>query len=183
MKIGDYIDEAIDKVFLEEPEHALVQISIAVDATAREKYGSNKVGDRIRKFATENEVFILNTALNGIVTFQPNATTFSSLGKFDDIVYKVIRCPSVHGDDVSKHIVYLKECRVGLDDGKFIVTPLFLWGLIFSVVGEVVNSTQILKKNYQVQFGRLRLNLNDFWGQMDKLKSTVTTAQRSMFNQ
>ncbi len=173
MKTGDHIDEAIDKVFLKEYEQALVQISIAIDGTSKRKYGSNGVAARMKKFVRDNETFITNTALNGQVTVSSDATTYSSLGKFDNVIYKVIRCPLLHGDDISQHIVYLDECRMGLDDGKFIVTPLLLWGLIFSVIGEVVNSTQILKKNHEVQVGGIDLNLNDFWGKMDKLKDAL----------
>lgn len=64
--VGKRINTAIDHILNEDWENALIQISIAMDATAKKKWSKKMtVGRRISNFINEYEQFIHLLASNG----------------------------------------------------------------------------------------------------------------------
>jgi hypothetical protein len=62
MAIQDRIKEAIDKLNLNDPINALIQVSIAIDGTAKKMYPGKKTSFRCKKFLEDNRGFISRVA-------------------------------------------------------------------------------------------------------------------------
>jgi len=172
MSIGNRIDEAYIKVSLNDLENALIQLSIAIDATAKKKFnGEKKVGKRIRLFIDEYEDLITHFSMAGqLRIFAKEGTLYGDKGSLGDVVYKSIRCALLHEADISDQVVFRNGQIQGMDNGKFIVTDQLLWGLLLILIGDQVNSKQKLKQQHKMNFNGVVLELNDLWGNLGGIK-------------
>lgn len=173
MSIGNRIDEAYIKLVSDDLENALIQLSIAIDATAKRKYKKEKkVGKRIRKFVDEYEDLITHFSMAGqLRVFARDGISYGDKGSLGDVVYKSIRCALLHDGDISENVVFRKGQVLGMDGGKFIVTDQLLWGLILILIGEEGNSNQSLKQPYNMTFNGAVLELDELWGNLEEIKN------------
>jgi len=172
MSIGNRIDEAYVKLVSNDLENSLIQLAIAIDATAKKKFnGEKKVGKRIRRFVNEYEDLITHFSMAGqLRIFAGGGISYGDKGSLSDVIYKSIRCALLHEADVSEEVVFRKGKLQGMDNGKFIVTDQMLWGLLLILIGDEVNSNQRLKQNHQMTFNEVVLDLNMLWGNLDEIK-------------
>ena len=174
MAIGDRIDEAIVKLIANDYENALVQISIAIDATAKKKYnGEKKVGIRVRKFVDENEDLLTHCTMNGQLKFVATGegeVRYGDKGRIGQVVYKSIRCALLHEADISDNVVFLQGPTLGIHEGKFIVSDNMLWGLVLILVGDQTNKNQKLKGTHSVRCFGVTLEINKLFGKLEKIK-------------
>ena len=172
MTIGKRIDEAYEKLIANDYENALIQLSIAVDSTAKNVFNSEKkVGKRIRSYISENEDLLTHYAMNGTLRiFASGGTYYGEQGQLEDVFYKSIRCALLHEGTVEDKIVFKTGTVQGMDDGRFIVTDQMLWGLLLLVVGESANSRQKLVSEKTIRMGEKHFHLSDFWGRSDLIK-------------
>ena len=173
MSIGNRIDEAYIKLVSYDLENSLIQLSIAIDATAKKKYnGEKKVGKRVRKFVEEYEDLITHFSMAGqLRIFAAGGISYGDKGSLGNVVYKSIRCALLHEADLSEQVVFKRGQLQGMDHGKFIVTDQLLWALILILVGEKANSHQKLKQNHKMTFNGVNLELNELWGKLEEIKS------------
>ena len=124
MSIGNRIDEAYIKLVSNDLENSLIQLSIAIDATAKKKYnGEKKVGKRVRTFVEEYEDLITHFSMAGqLRIFAGGGISYGDKGSLGDVVYKSIRCAILHEADLSQQVVFKAGKLQGMDNGKFIVT-------------------------------------------------------------
>jgi len=172
MSIGNRIDEAYIKLVGDDLENSLVQLSIAIDATAKKKFdGEKKVGKRIRRFIMEYEDLIIHLSMAGMVRIiTPDGVSYGEKEKLGDVIYKSIRCALLHEADISDKVVFRKGPTMGMDEEKFIVTDQLLWAFILIIIGDQTNLDQNLKKNHQMIFNGKSLHLNQLWGKLDEIK-------------
>ena len=175
MTIGNRIDEAIVKLSSGDMENALIQIAIAIDATAKKKYdGEKKVGKRIKTFVMAHEDYITHYQMNGRLKIITGAGIgYGDKGSLGQVVYKSLRCALLHEADISDEVVFNHGPVMGMDNGKFIVTDNLLWGLVFILIGEETNSKQRLKAAHKVQFNGTQLDLDSLWGNEKEIKMVV----------
>lgn len=173
MSIGNRIDEAYIKLVSNDLENSLIQLSIAIDATAKRKYKSEKkVGKRVRKFVSEYEDLITHFSMGGqLRIFAAKGIRYGEKGSLGDVVYKTIRCALLHEADISDQVVFRNGKLQGMDNGKFIVTDQLLWGLILILIGDETNSNQKLKQNHIMTFNGANLKLNELWGNLKEIKA------------
>jgi hypothetical protein len=175
MSVGNRLDEAIVKLYSNDLENALIQVSIAIDATAKKKFkNEKKVGNRIRLFVNEHEDLINHFAMNGqLKLITPGGVQYGSKGTIGQIMYKSIRCALLHEGDISSNVVFKNGPVIGMEDDKFLVTDNMLWGLVVILIGEEVNSREKLKQNHTIQCWGKSLALNEYWGNMAALKNAA----------
>jgi len=172
MSIGNRVDEAYLKLLSGDLENSLVQISIAIDATAKKKYSKEKkVGKRIRRFVMEYEDLIIHLSMAGMVRIiTPDGISYGEKGNLGDIVYKSIRCALLHEADISDRVIFKKDPMMGMESENFIVTDQLLWAFILILVGDQTNSNQNFKQDRLMTFNGSTLNLNQLWGKLEEIR-------------
>jgi len=183
MSIGDRVDEAYVKLGSDDLENSLIQLSIAIDATAKRKFKKEKkVGRRIKKFVDEYEDLIIHFSMAGqLRIFARDGIVYGKKGSLGNVVYKSIRCALLHEADISDQVVFKKGTVLGMDNGKFIVTDQFLWGLILILVGDKININQRFKIPREMIFNGVRLKLNDCWGNIEHIKTSTKYVSSNEF--
>ena len=192
MSIGNRIDEAIEKLKSGDFENALIQISIAIDATATKKFNNEKkVGKRVRNFISEIEEteavsrtfarnfimeyqdYLMHFQMDGRVKIATAAIYYGDKGSLGDVLYKSIRCALLHNADISDQVVFKPGSIMGMEYGKFIVSEKLLWGLVLILIGQEVNARQSLKSLHKAYYDNTEISLNDMWGKEEAIKSLV----------
>lgn len=174
MAISARIDEAIKKLVAKELENALIQLSIAVDASGKKKNSKDGVGKRCREFILEHEGFIHFLGINGMLksTAKP-MMTYADKGDFGQVFYKLIRCALLHEGDVSKNIHFVEGPTLGMHEGKVIINDYLLWGLVLSLIGDEINSTEKMVSNHQINYGGTEIKLNEMWGKLSEIHAAT----------
>ena len=178
MAIADRIQESIIKMSLHNYENAMVQLSIAIEGTAKKKYDKKiSSSERFRSFVNENEEFVIFVALGceGRFRYLNNNAgfSFSNRGSLAQVLYKYVRNPLIHEGDVGDEIVFREGPINGHEGNKFIVSSELLLGLLLSVVGDPSNLKEKLKINVQIEVGGTVMLLNDIWGRSEVIKRNV----------
>ncbi len=174
MSIGNRIDEAIEKLKSGDFENALIQISIAIDATATKKFNNEKkVGKRVRNFIMEYQDYLMHFQMDGRVKIATAAIYYGDKGSLGDVLYKSIRCALLHNADISDQVVFKPGSIMGMEYGKFIVSEKLLWGLVLILIGQEVNARQSLKSLHKAYYDNTEISLNDMWGKEEAIKSLV----------
>jgi len=175
--ISDRIEKAILDLSINDYENALVQISIAIDATGKKIKPKSKVGIRCRSFINENHSFIYHVAMGGSLKIHSEGKIlYGELGDLGQILYKSVRCALLHEADISKTIIFKNGFALGQRNGKFIITTNMLFGLILAIVGEPKNNNEIMKQNLTVSLNGIVININEYWGKHEGLKK-ITSMQ------
>lgn len=172
MAVADRVKEAIDKMNLGDPVNALIQVCLAVDATAKREYPKNKVGERTKKFLRNNQVFLtafVKLAVGGDILLQlKDKNGEPETKKLEEVLYKLVRCALVHEASISDRIIITPDPCFGLSkDGKFILSRGLIWGMINAVIGSPANSRERAPDNYWISIGGQRISLNELWGKKD----------------
>ena len=180
MAISDRVGEAIKKLSEKDYENAIVQISIALDSTSKRVYGGNKVGERFRRFITENEEFIIYVTLGCSPRFyyegdskEHGAFRFGARGKLANVIYKYVRNALLHEGDLSSDVVLREGPIMGYEEGKFILGSEMIMGLLLSVIGAPVNAQERLDEPCTFSRGDATLPLDELWGKLDTIKRAI----------
>ncbi|MCF6210278.1 MAG: hypothetical protein L3K24_06335 [Gammaproteobacteria bacterium] len=175
MSIGNRVDEAYMKLLAGDLENALIQLSIAIDATAKKKFNNEKkVGKRVKSFVSEYEDLITHLSMAGqLRIFATEGVSYGDKGDLGEVLYKSIRCDLLHEADISNQVVFKSGAVTGMENGKFIVTDQLLWGLLLILVGDKTNSNQTLKQDHKMTFNGKNLDLNSLWGNLDGIKKAT----------
>ena len=171
MAVADRIKEAVDKMNLGESINALIQVCIAVDATAKKEYPGYKVGKRIKGFLRNNQGFLTRVAFGNIEVQGDIELQFvSKNGKqealtLQEVLYKLVRCSLVHEGELSDRVQITPNLILGFSkEGKFLLAHGLIWGMIIAVIGSPVNSKELVPDHYWIGIGGQRKALNELWG-------------------
>jgi len=170
--ISKRVETAIWHLSERDFENALIQISIAIDGTAKKKFpNEKKVGERIKKFITEYERFIYQFISFG--TLNMPAGSISIQKKLPELVYETIRCALLHGDDDFEKYIVIKEEEMilGVRKGRVIITPGYITGFLFSVIVDSVNKNEHCISNPVFGInGKPPVKINNLWGNLTEVK-------------
>ncbi len=171
--ISKRINTAIKHLTENDFENALIQISIAIDRTAKKKYANKKVGQRIKKFIKEYESFIYQFASDGKLIMSQGATI--SLGKeLPEIIYKSVRCVLQHGDDLEDKIEITDTVGLlGVRNGRFIINKGHIGGLLFAIIIDKTNKNEHCKSEPIYFHNNIAIKINDLWGNPEKIENLM----------
>ena len=133
MAIRDRVKEAIDKLNLNDPINALIQVSIAIDATGKKEYPGKKTSFRCKKFLVENRGFISRVAFGKLEVQGPmlfpvkTSKGTKSVRTLEEVLYHLVRCSLLHEGDLSNQVEITSRNEIGMTiDGK-VTLPLIMY--------------------------------------------------------
>lgn len=177
MAIADRIDEALQKMAADDFEAAAVQISIAIDATAKAIYPKNyKVGQRFKALVDDNEEFILFVAMGCGTRFVlrgDGALEFGEKGRLSQVLYKYVRSSLIHEGELDEGVVLRAGSVIGIDEARFILGSEMLTGLILLLLGLPVNKRQVLRNQHEIIFRGQRFSAQSLWGRLDYIQQVA----------
>jgi hypothetical protein len=164
------VDTAIRHLSENDFENALIQLSIALDRTARKKHPKLGVGKRIMKFAKEYESFIYQFASGGSLVPENGALISFKIDEknviWSEILYKSIRCALLHGDEIEDTLEFTMDLRIGFNGKKILINQGHISGLLYSIVSDEVNKNELCKVNSMVGIGNQGVEINKLWGNL-----------------
>lgn len=180
MNLADHVICAIDDFEDGKLESALMHACVAVDATAKKLYSSERsVTRRFKKCIREYHWLIEPTLASGL---NLDETKFSNviIGEkkdpdFADIVYLVFRCNHAHGDEVPASFHLFPQD--GSDHTRWLFGPgavhlpdRLVWALLFVVVMSKVNKGGRPIPDYRLTLGGEEFMISDWWGREDEIR-------------
>jgi hypothetical protein len=166
--VGKRINTAIDHILNEDWENALIQISIAMNATTKKKWSKKMaVGRRISNFIKEYEQFlfiVIKWILASWVRWHIAYDIDGKKTELPKIYSKLIRGALVHGgEELSDKFVFEKQ-KIGVESGKIIINQGHLLGFLLSVVVDPVNKDESCKNNPMIFYMGKNIFINSLWG-------------------
>lgn len=126
--VSKRIEMAWQHLLLNDFENALIHICIATDATSKKNWPKQKPGQRIRKHIKEYEALIYQCASGG--RLKVKGKIILQWGELPDIMYKLIRCVLLHGDNIHDYVdIRHSEYVIGVNQGRFILPSAMILGL------------------------------------------------------
>ena len=176
MGLADRVKEAVDKMNLGEPVNALIQVCIAVDATAGKEYPKTKVGERNKKFLRNNQAFLTRVAfgkleVGGDILLQfEDENGKRETKKLEEVLYDLVRCVLLHEGELSERVMITPKLEFGFSkDRKFLLSAGLIWGMLLAVIGSPVNSIERVPNHYWISVGGQQLPLNELWGKREEI--------------
>lgn len=183
MPIGDRIKEAIDKMQQRDIVNSLIQISIAIDATAKKIYPKLKTSKRCKFFLRDNQSFITRIAFGLLEIKGPLIFAFDGqdgkthIKTLEEILYHLVRCSLIHEGDLPNEVEFTDSNSIGVTKGgKVLISTNLILALIMSVIVSNSNAREKLPTYYTASIGNRNLILNNFWGKKDELYKIVYDA-------
>jgi hypothetical protein len=180
MSVGERVQECINKLEINDAENAFIQLSIAIDGTAKNEYPGKKTSFRCKKFLRENLPFVMWSLTNGTPsTCKDFKFEFSSDGypngmtSFEDIIYSVLRCSLLHEGEMPEKVNFINESYIAMVDGKMQFPIALIGSLLFAVIASPSNKNQNVSKNSHFMFGEVKAYVNDMWGSEDKTRGYI----------
>ena len=142
MAYTDRLIEAYQKVVQGDWSNALIQICINLDMTAKKTYGG-KPGARIKRYIRENQyaltrIAMLHLEIHGDMSFQVSDNKYL---KFEEIIYKLVRCALLHEGELDKRIKIVKSDSLGVEsDGRFVLSEHMIYAFFLLLVSDPQNA-------------------------------------------
>ena len=101
--------------------------------------------------------------------------SFEGLGEFKDLLYKHVRCSLLHEGEASSILFSRMEDQssFGFRDGKVIVSPFLIIGLLFLVIGDEVNGKLCFQRQWMMKLNGVVFDRNQYWGNLTEIKRRV----------
>ena len=180
MAIRDRVKEAIDKLNSNDPINALIQVSIAIDATGKKEYPGKKTSFRCKKFLVENRGFISRVAFGKLEIQGPmlfpfeGSKGFKTARTLEEVLYHLVRCSLLHEGELPNEVQITPKNEIGMTiDGKVLLPVNMIWAMILAVIGSHVNVTEKLPPGYTASIEDVKIDLNEFWGNSDRIYNLV----------
>ncbi|MBR9865870.1 MAG: hypothetical protein GYB18_02010 [Oceanospirillales bacterium] len=171
--IGNRINEAISKVAAGDFENALIQVSIAIDASGKKKRPNKSVGVRYKEFIRDHESLIYFMIV-GIKSSAKPVMSFPTMnGETIDIAhayYKSVRNGLLHDGEIGDKLEILEGNVIRYKDEKISISATILWALILAVVCDPINSDEKLEGKHTLTTSRgEKIHIHESWGKQEQV--------------
>ncbi len=178
MSIAKRIEEAITKMDAGDFEGALIQVSIAVDATASQEYPNMNNNNAYKNFIHNNFDLISRVSSEGTVTIGhlflkynhpdiiPNKNGLCSI---EQILYHVVRCGLLHKAALPSDLKFIDKGMISVKNNSLVLPVGFIYGLLATVVVSPSNKNQRTSSNSIFNIHGSKISLNELWGNKKKL--------------
>jgi hypothetical protein len=180
MAISDRISQCIEHLDQGDHENAFIQLSIAIDGTAKKQYvglGSTK---RCKKFLRDNLPFVLWSLTNGTTTKVKDFTfEFQSSGspsgptKFEDVVYSALRCNLLHEASLPDNIEFTSQSAIMMKDGRLHFPTALIGALAFAVISSPANANEPAPLGQSFTFGTKTFDISELWADRAAVKEAI----------
>jgi hypothetical protein len=180
MTIGARIDECMNKLSIGDAENAFIQLSIAVDGTAKRLHPGKKTTDRCKNFLRDNLPFVLWSLTNGTpsqckdLSFQFNGPVHPSQStKFEDLVYSIMRCALLHEGEMPEKVEFVSESYIGMLGGRMQFPIALVGSLLLAVIASPVNAREKVSSSTSFTFGKTKVYVSEFIGNLEKTRDSI----------
>ena len=183
--IGKRVFEAVEKVQAGDPEGALIPVSIAIDATSANLYGTQgrSSRDSFKKFIDEYFPVITRVAFGGAVIGKLRVKYYhpeikknpGGICSAAEIFYHVIRCGLLHDACLPASLKFEEGNIIAVQDGLLVLPASLIDGLIMAVVVCPDNADKSLPSERSFNIGGSDYPLSNFWGKKDDLLALYPT--------
>jgi hypothetical protein len=183
--IADRLAETMEKMSAKQVDNALIQVSIALDATAKKVHG--KGGRQVyQTFIHDNLGLITRISfgppvLNIRVKYDLNrnqpadqpAITPDADGRFtiEQVLYHAVRCGLLHESHIPEDLVFSDEQMIKVDSAadpgnpRLVLPSSLVYGLIVAVVTEPANAGLTVEERFGLNVpGLTTIPINRLWG-------------------
>jgi hypothetical protein len=158
MSVGNRITEAADKYVLGDYENCLIQVCIALDATAKRAFPTESGNQAFKHFVHDNMKLIT------MVAFQRGRSILNlhlahrnpklrpdrdGVCALQEILYHVVRCGLIHEGKLPPDMEFRPGRIVSLDGNHLVLPAESLMGLILAVVSSPLNATEKYADHYR----------------------------------
>lgn len=180
MTIGARIDECMNKLAIGDAENAFIQLSIAIDGTAKRLHPGKKTTDRCKSFLRDSLPFVLWSLTNGTpsqskdLTFQFSGSGLPNMStKFEDLVYSIMRCALLHEGEMPEKVEFVPEPYIGMLRGRMQFPIALVGALLLAVIASPVNAREKVAASTSFTFGKTRVYVSEFIGSLEKTKNSI----------
>lgn len=119
---------------------ALTYVCIAIEALSKLEYGDLKSSKRMKRFLREYQYFITRVAYGklevaGNMIFSCPSDKEHPHKSFEEVIYHVVRCGSVHECDIGEGVLITEDRVLGSDEqGRFLFSTHLIMALIMLVI-------------------------------------------------
>ncbi len=165
--ISRRLASCIEHLGAREYEAALIDLSPALDKTAKRRRPKAGVGERIRAFVADQEAIITAIATGNIIT------NISVDGiSFPDAIYKFGRTPIAHEGELDPRLAF--NDKGSLQIGKTWNLPSsYIAALSVAVIVASENKDEHIETPLTVTVLGRQFPLNDLWGQEELVKGVI----------
>ena len=182
MSVSDRVREAIDCLQRGQPTNALIQVSIAIDATAKALYPRDKVGQRCKKFLRENQALITLFGLGFLdihgdihYSWPDDPRGYKTQ---EEVLYNVVRCSLLHDGELDERVRLTHERVLGSERGGIVLLSThIITGLILAVVASTP-AKYPMPAHYTITVGGATYPMSEFWGKKKELYEIAKRASR-----
>ena len=179
VRIRKLVDRALQCFFEGELEDALMQLAPALEATAKNRYPSEKPSPRTKRFLKDERdlIYGLSTQFRFCVEGD-GALIHGTDGELHRIIYKFIRCAQAHeaqidfskivlGGDFGVARIRISGASLEVPPDKYLISSATVFSLIFLVVVAKENK-QLPKTGLNIDFLGEQLSVDDYLGDKQK---------------
>jgi hypothetical protein len=171
MSVSDRITECAAKYGANDLDNALIQICIALDATAKKEHPKIKnVGERFKAFIKSNQDIITFFAFN------TNIFIDCQFGEYtvEKFIYKILRCGLLHEGDVPSMLKFTQPGEATtISNRQWQLPKTFIFGTMLAVIGAPSNAGQVSSDDMIVVIMGQEFKMNDLWGHSEVIRDSM----------
>jgi len=183
MSVGSQVADAMRKLSDDRFEDAVVTASVALSATARLEYPTDRDKAACHKFLKQNLPIISKI---GWVSFGVSQTINFRYRQLDsshpriavrtmpEMLYDVVRCTAIHEAGLPDNLRFTKQpvIQTGVD-GELVLPIDVIYGLLIAVVASPKNADEQIEENLVFSFGGKSIRVNELWGERVKIAGFI----------
>lgn len=165
--ISRRIEHCVRAIGARDYESALVNLFPAMDKTAKRRRPKDGVGSRIREFVRDEEGIISAIATTNILrNINVNGIDFPQA------IYKFGRSAILHEGELDPRLQFNESGSLQIGDVWNLPVP-YITAMSVSVVVAPENANESLRHPPQLTVFDKTFNLNELWGQRNKIKQLI----------
>lgn len=178
MSIANRVADSVDAFVAGNVEQALINVSIAIDATAQRQFGGHgNTGHKYKDFLHANMDIITKVGFGVPILNLNLAYDHPDLKKeangcctFQSILYHVVRCGLLHAGTIPQTLIFQEERLIEANGGGKLVLPTsIVYGLLTSVVVAPTNAKEKSPRPVFLNLPCLRIPIEMAWGKKTEL--------------
>ncbi len=181
MAVSDHVKSCVELLNQQQFDNAFVQLSQAIDVTAKKSCSGKKSAWRCRAFLKTHLPFALWCMQNTVASEQLSMVTYFSeqeiklpeAEKWQDAVYSALRSGMRGEKNLKEKLDICSDTKISERNGKIRFPVTLLEALLFAVVIDPANNKERVEDHYRFYFSRQPVRLNALWGDKDALIAAV----------
>jgi len=179
MSVGSQVADAMRKLSAGHFEDAIVSASVALSATARLEYPTDRDKAACRKFLENNLPIISKIGWVSFGISQPINFRYRRLDPrspgicvrtMPEMLYDVVRCTVIHEARLPDNLRFTNQSLIQTGQNGELVLPIdIIYGLLISIVASPKNADQKIEGNPEFTFGGQSTWINEMWGNRCKI--------------